>query len=188
MTALRALTGPVRAVHTVRTLARGAVTNAHRALVEVQRAVLDRQELSADLCAPAAPGRLQSLDEPTCWSLIASQQVGRLAYVARVGTPDVAPVNYAVDGRELLVRSGSGPKLQAAERRERVVLEVDSFDAADRSGWSVLVHGRAELVRLGDHLETEPDTWATGPRRHVLRIVPERVTGRRLNGGPSGRA
>lgn len=44
-------------------------------------------------------------------------------------------------GGDVLVRSGSGPKLQAAERQELVALEVDDLDEADRSGWS-LVDGR----------------------------------------------
>lgn len=179
----RTLTAPLRAGRAIRKLARGGITNAHSALVEVQRAVQDRSALTEDLLGPVAPGHLRALDEPACWSLLASQEVGRLAFVARRETPEVLPVNYVVDGREVVVCSGVGPKLQAAQRHDRVAFEVDAFDRLDRSGWSVVVHGRAHVVPPGDHLASVPQPWATGSRHHVLRIVPERVTGRRLEGG-----
>ena len=120
-------------------------------------------------------------DEAECLELLASRTVGRLAYVARAGTPDIVPVNYRyVDGR-VVIRSAPGPKLQAAERRERVALEVDELDEETRSGWSVVVHGRATVLRPEHEPPEGAVPWAPGPRRHVLQVVPERVTGRRLD-------
>lgn len=130
------------------------------------------------------PGTLVRLDRTTCLELLASRRTGRLAYVARAGVPDVVPVNLALDGGRLLVRSGPGPKLQAAERREVVAVEVDDLDEDTRSGWSVVVAGRArrlhttEAAALADDLL--PEVWARGPRSSVIAIELTRVEGRRL--------
>ena len=84
----------------------------------------------------------------------------------------------------MLIRSGAGPKLQAAERRELVAFEVDELDDDSHSGWSVVVHGRAERVTEPDGADSAelPLPWAAGPRVHTIRITPRRVTGRRISG------
>ena len=121
---------------------------------------------------------------PTRLALLASRRTGRLGYVARAGVPDVVPVNLALDGDRLLVRSGPGPKLQAAERREVVAVEVDDIDEQTRTGWSVVVAGRSrrlhtsEAAALDDDLL--PEVWARGPRSSVIAIELTRVEGRRL--------
>jgi nitroimidazol reductase NimA-like FMN-containing flavoprotein (pyridoxamine 5'-phosphate oxidase superfamily) len=118
-----------------------------------------------------------------CWSLLGSTSVGRLAFVV-AGWPVVLPVNYAVDGQEILVRTGAGSKLQAARGQARVALEIDATDRLYRSGWSVLLFGTAsevtdldELERLGA-MPLQP--WAKGERRSWLRIHPVQITGRRV--------
>jgi uncharacterized protein len=98
--------------------------------------------------------------------------------------PVLLPVNYAIDGDTILVRSEPGAKLDAAARRSPVAFEVDETDAFDHSGWSVLVQGHVEEVtddpeldRL-EHLDLHP--WA-GEKSHLLRIVPQRMSGRRVS-------
>lgn len=177
----RSLAAPARAVRGARYLSRGALSNAGRSLAELRQAITDRASLVRVLDEPAGPGDLEGLSERECWELLARQTVGRLAYVARTATPDIAPVNYVLDDRSVLIRSGAGPKLQAAERRDRVAFEVDELDREAHGAWSVVVYGRAELVLPDAHLDVLPATWASGPRRHVLRVVPSRVTGRRLH-------
>jgi hypothetical protein len=80
-----------------------------------------RQEL-----APSSqdddPRALVRLDRAPAWSCSRPAAPDRLAYVARAGVPDIVPVNLALDGGRLLVRSGPGPKLQgrrAPGRRRR---------------------------------------------------------------------
>jgi nitroimidazol reductase NimA-like FMN-containing flavoprotein (pyridoxamine 5'-phosphate oxidase superfamily) len=111
--------------------------------------------------------------------LLAANTVGRFAYVARHGAPDVVPVNYAWSDGAILIRSGPGPKLQAAQRGECVAFEVDELDVDRRTGRSVVVSGRACVV-VRHPGEDDPDPWADGPRRHLIRIVPSRVDGRRI--------
>lgn len=160
-----------------------SLRNAAEATASLAVDVLERRHLTESLSAtPAVPGQLRELTREECAALLGAQSVGRLAYVARAGTPDIAVVNYTFDGRDLLVRSGPGPKLQAAERGDRVVLEVDVLDHAGRAGWSVVVHGQASRAAAPPVKELIPSPWAAGPRRHLIRIRPSRITGRCISG------
>ena len=129
--------------------------------------------------ADARPGDLTALSAEECRALLATRSVGRLAYVARAGVPDIAPVTYVLDGGDVVLRSGPGPKLQAAERGDTVAFEVDDLDEEAHTGWSVVVVGRARRVPASAGLAA-PEPWSSGPRRHLVRITPVRVTGRRL--------
>ena len=159
-----------------------ALDNARTSTAAIAEQVRLREAL-----APAdddEPGTLVRLDRATCLDLLATRRTGRLAYVARAGVPDIVPVNIALDDERVLVRSGPGPKLQAAERREVVALEVDDIDEDGHTGWSVVVAGRArrlhtsEVARLPADLL--PEVWARGPRSSVIAIELTRVEGRRL--------
>ena len=168
----------------VEALGRSAVGNARAAAALLHEQVEDRRRL-APQDAPAGPGTLSRLPRQECLQLLGSRRVGRLAYIARPGVPDVVPVNYLLHDGALLVRSGIGPKLQAAERGEVMTLEVDVLDEDAHTGWSVVAAGpatrmtAAEVRALPDG--ALPTTWAVGPRYAVLRIRPTRVEGRRLS-------
>jgi nitroimidazol reductase NimA-like FMN-containing flavoprotein (pyridoxamine 5'-phosphate oxidase superfamily) len=161
----------------------GAVDNARRAAAEITAAVADRRVLAAALESAPHRGDLVRLTRGQCTDRLASKSVGRLAYVARHGVPDIVPVNYELDGEDVIIRCAPGPKLQAAERGEVVAFEVDDLDDDLHTGWSVVVVGRAVRIsplltdRAGTHL---PESWARGPRRHGIRIHPGRIDGRRL--------
>ena len=183
----RALRAPAsalsRGLHLPQRLAHGARENALRSLTEISRAVADRRQLEEGLTSAASAGDLGALAAPECLQLLGRRSVGRLAYVARDGMPDVAPVNYLLHNGDILIRSGSGPKLQAAQRREVVAFEVDDIDEQMRGGWSVVAVGRLSVVPP-DECGTgrPPQPWANGPRQHVMRLRLQRVTGRRLLG------
>ena len=50
-----------------------------------------------------------------CWELLATQPVGRVAVI--VGHyPVVFPVNYAVDDKTIVYRTGAGTKLHSVHR------------------------------------------------------------------------
>jgi hypothetical protein len=175
---------PADSWHAVRRLSHGALDNARRSLDEISRAVTDRQAL-APVGVPE-PGGLGVLDTSSCWELLGERSVGRLAYVARAGVPDLVPVNYTVAGQTLLLRSGAGPKLQAAQRGDMAAFEVDDLDEDVHGGWSVVVVGRLEVVApAAVAAGAAPDPWANGPRSHLVRLVPQRVTGRRLAPQPA---
>ncbi|MCW2680702.1 MAG: hypothetical protein JWM62_2103 [Frankiales bacterium] len=166
------------------TLTRGAIGNARAAATAIAEQVEDRRRL-APIEAPAGAGTLSRMGRAECLELLASRRAGRLAYIARAGVPDVVPVNYLLHGEDVLVRTGVGPKLQAAERGEVMTLEADDLDEEAQAGWSVVVSGpahrlsAAEVRALAD--DALPRTWAGGPRFAVLRIRTKRVEGRRLS-------
>lgn len=181
----RALGRPLAAGGLVPTLGSGALANARQALSTVTQQLLDRQALApADPESPLSAGDLASLSRDECLDLLRSKRIGRLAYVARAGVPDIAPVNYVMSGSDVLVRSGPGPKLQAAERRELVAFEVDELDEQRATGWSIVLVGPAQRLTLaqlrGVAEDDLPRPWANGPRHSVVRIRPTRITGRRL--------
>lgn len=179
----RVLQGPGVVVKVTRQLTSGALGNARRSVEQISRSVDDRRRLQDALAAPQRPGDLGRLDRDECLALLSSRSVGRLAYVARAGVPDIVPVNYVVAGDQILIRTGSGPKLQAAERAETVAFEIDDVDEDTHSGWSVVVTGQLTVVPAHQVLAADsPVPWATGPRRHVMRLQLGRVTGRRLRG------
>jgi hypothetical protein len=157
-----------------------ALVNARDASTAIASALGDRLLLTRRLDdVDDTPGSLHALSLEECREVLRAGVIGRFAYVARAGVPDVVPVNYVLDGTDVLLRSGPGPKLQAAERREMVAFEVDEIDVDAHTGRSVVVVGRATVLRPSQQAEVLP--WAGGPRRSVIRIRPTRVTGRRLS-------
>jgi len=128
---------------------------------------------------------VEIISSDRCLELLATEEIGRLGVIVG-GQPHVVPVNYALDGDAIVFRSADGTKLDGAARAS-VVFEVDRFDRATRTGWSVIVHGRAEEVTalsdpaLVDRVaRVQLDPWADFPKDHVVRIVPRTITGRRV--------
>jgi nitroimidazol reductase NimA-like FMN-containing flavoprotein (pyridoxamine 5'-phosphate oxidase superfamily) len=121
---------------------------------------------------------LVELDEVTCWDLLETTSIGRLAWVDADG-PVVVPVNFSVSRGTILVRTAAYSSMTREVDDSRVALEVDVLDATDRTGWSVLVRGVARV--LFEPASTEaPTAWPTGTKSATVRIRPTRVTGRRL--------
>jgi uncharacterized protein len=121
------------------------------------------------------------LDE--CLTLLASRPYGRLAYLD-AGAPSIVPVNHLVDGATVVLRSLDGGKLGAAIFERPVAFELDDLDFVTRTGWSVVVRGRAEIVEDSDAEGYEKwlDSWAVrdGARTTWVRILADEVSGRRL--------
>lgn len=160
----------------------GAVRNARESLERIACAIAERVS-PLEQQESGQEGDLQRLSRATCLELLCSRSTGRLAYAARAGAPDIVPVNYVLNGDVLLIRSGPGPKLQAAERRELVAFEVDDVDEVTHAGWSVVVTGRAERLSSTDATAGRlPVPFAGGVRRHVVRISIDHLEGRRLLG------
>ena len=117
-----------------------------------------------------------------CMDLLAQEEVGRLAVVIG-GHPHVFPVNYVLDGTDVVFRTADGTKLDGS-MRESVAFEVDRLDSATRSGWSVVVHGVAQPVTtFSPAYMRRPDAlqpWAAGDKPRLVRITPMRITGRRV--------
>jgi nitroimidazol reductase NimA-like FMN-containing flavoprotein (pyridoxamine 5'-phosphate oxidase superfamily) len=119
-----------------------------------------------------------------CLTLLASRPYGRLAYLD-AGAPSIVPVNHLVDGSSVVLRSLDGGKLGAAIFERPVAFELDDLDFTTRSGWSVVVRGRAEIVETAEAAGYEKwlDSWAVQPGTSTtwVRILADEVSGRRLS-------
>lgn len=126
---------------------------------------------------------LEVLDETTCWQLLETHYVGRLA-VSIANQPEIFPVNYVVDGRTLVFLTGEGTKLAAAVLGAGVAFEIDGADPLFHTGWSVLVRGRAREVEALDELmvveELPLAAWGPADKRRWVRVEPLTVSGRRI--------
>jgi uncharacterized protein len=123
------------------------------------------------------------LEANTCWGLLRSTEVGRLAVA--VGTqPDIFPINYVVDHGTLVFRTAEGTKLAAAVLGRGVAFEIDGYDAEAGDAWSVVVKGRAtEIERMQDVFDAVDlplFPWHASPKHRFVRIEPEDISGRRF--------
>jgi len=132
--------------------------------------------------ATEEPG-VETLPRADCDRLLASGSIGRVVLTDHA-LPVALPVNYAVDGADIVFRTGEGSKLAAARAGMVVAFEVDDFAPDHRCGWSVLVTGIArpltdisEIVRA-DQLGIE--SWAPASASTYVRISTGLVSGRRI--------
>lgn len=123
------------------------------------------------------------LDRAQCLRLLASGVIGRVVFTED-GLPAAQPVNYLLDGEEIIFRTSGGGKLAAATQHALVGFEVDDIDLHTRTGWSVLGVGRAYQITDIDRLVAlaHPDRrpWVADRTEHTIAIPLQRLTGRRL--------
>ena len=131
---------------------------------------------------PTDHAGLEILPFDRCLELLAKVPVGRVSFLAD-GEIVVLPVNHVLDGQDPIFCTTRGSKLSAAEGQNLVAFEADGYDERTKSGWSVLVNGRAQAVyedaeiqrlsRLGLH------PWVTAAERPFwIRIRPTAINGR----------
>jgi nitroimidazol reductase NimA-like FMN-containing flavoprotein (pyridoxamine 5'-phosphate oxidase superfamily) len=134
---------------------------------------------------PSGHPVLQTLTAAECYELLSSGGVGRVAFSTADG-PVVVPVNYAMADQTVIFRTAPDTLL-AGHLNCLAGFEVDRLDEVQSQGWSVLVSGRAvrvtgeaEVRHLERHADVQP--WAGGARDVYVRIIPHRITGRRITG------
>ena len=136
---------------------------------------------------------LERLDEAECLQLIAPGGIGRIAFTGRYGLT-VLPVNYKLHDGAIMFRTsqdsltGEDLRTGIAHAEYMVAFEIDHIDPVLREGWSVLIHGPAHHMDSEAErqavLASRVEPWPGGPREHAIRIIPDRVTGRRLRRMP----
>lgn len=126
---------------------------------------------------------LEVLARDECLRLLGTAALGRVA-LTMAALPTILPVNFRFDGRQILIRTGRGTKLDAATRRAVVAFEVDHIEPATRTGWSVVVTGVADEITDPDELDDAQDPplvrWAPGPDHRIVAISTDVVSGRRI--------
>ncbi len=132
---------------------------------------------------------LEILGRQDCLELLGSVSLGRVVFTDRA-LPAIQPVNFLLDGEDVIIRTSPGSKLALAMRGAVVAFEADDFDPATHEGWSVtlvgqsrLVGGDEEVARLS-RLPLRP--WAPGPRDRFIRIPGGHLSGRRIHRLPAG--
>ena len=134
-------------------------------------------------------GSVDELSEDECRILISPGGVGRIAYSGRFGLT-VLPVNYQVFEDTIVFRTAQdspmGEDLRSgiANAEYKVAFEIDELANSERTGWSVLLQGAAHHVdtdtERGSVRASGVEPWAGGTKEHYIRIVPSRITGRRI--------
>ena len=131
---------------------------------------------------------IEELDETESLQLIAPGGVGRIAYQSRFG-PAVLPVNYRWHDGAIVFRTARHSALDEDLQTGivggdyQVAFEIDEIDISGREGWSVLIQGPAHHVSEAERKSAEQagvEPWPSGDRELFVRIVPSRITGRRI--------
>ena len=130
------------------------------------------------------PREFVAMSSRQCREQLRGQTVGRLAWQAADG-PQILPVSYACHGDNLVFRTSPYGVLSELVRPTDVALQIDELDQHHRTGWSVLVQGRAEAVAESAELVQlwaidQMAPWAPGVRNLFIQISPRRTTGRVL--------
>ena len=131
---------------------------------------------------------IEELDEAESLRLISAGGIGRIAYQSRFG-PAVLPVNYRWHDGAVVFRTARHSALDEDLQTGisggdyLVAFEIDEIDMSGRQGWSVLIQGPAHHLSEDERESAERagvEPWPAGERELFLRIVPNRVTGRRI--------
>lgn len=128
---------------------------------------------------------LTEMSGDECWTLLAGHRpaLGRIAFTD-AGRCVIYPMNYAVAGRTVYLRTDPASRLASVAGAPDVAFEVDDVDPGWEQGWSVLAQGSLHEVVDADELERNRDlrlrTWAPGGRLHLLRLDVDHISGRRI--------
>jgi nitroimidazol reductase NimA-like FMN-containing flavoprotein (pyridoxamine 5'-phosphate oxidase superfamily) len=135
------------------------------------------------------PDAAQKLDQIEAMRLLASVAYGRVAFALKA-LPAIRPVNHLVDGGRIIIRTRLTTAISAAVRSGDggliVAYEADSFDYESRSGWSVVVTGRAHAVTDPGQISRYEDLLHPWVNRadNVLAIEPDIVSGFQIQPEP----
>jgi nitroimidazol reductase NimA-like FMN-containing flavoprotein (pyridoxamine 5'-phosphate oxidase superfamily) len=125
---------------------------------------------------------LEVLDRVECLLRLGNEHVGRLG-VCVDGQPLVLPINYVLDGDDIVFRSDRGTKVHSA-LGHRVAFEIDGHDAFSHAGWSVLAVGVAEQIvdssDLARAAALHVSPYGPGAKPVWVRIRCDAITGRRI--------
>ena len=127
---------------------------------------------------------LDKMTPAECRQHLAHGGVGRFLFVEPGRGPVAIPVNFAMDGEDVVFRIGSGGTVAAGVQESPVSFDVDQLDDALGEGWSVLVTGETQVISdrtalaRAEALNIVP--WAGGDKTVYVRLTASRVTGRRI--------
>lgn len=131
----------------------------------------------------------RELDDRECLRLLAMTSIGRIVFTHHA-LPAVLPVRYVLDHESaIVVQISKDSRLAVIVDGAVVAFEADCFDEDARSGWSVVIIGRAELVtepiERGRLRALDVRSWgASPPEETYIKIACDLVAGRSLEHPP----
>lgn len=139
----------------------------------------------SDIDAPTDHSGLRVMSTEECTGRLATAGIGRVAFV-RSGEVVVLPVHHVVHGLDVYFRTSGGSKIEAAADHSPMGFEVDEYDRASVTGWSVSMSGTASLVDDDDLIRelagSDSTPWMVGDQNDSVwvRIRPDQISGREL--------
>ena len=127
----------------------------------------------------------REMTEAECVERLCDAPLGRLGVVVD-GHPEIFPVTYGFDREtgSVVFESNNRTKAHGALNWPSVAFEVDGLDPDAGHGWSVLVLGKAEAITDVDEVRRvaalQPAVWSPDDTAVWVRVVPSRITGRRV--------
>jgi nitroimidazol reductase NimA-like FMN-containing flavoprotein (pyridoxamine 5'-phosphate oxidase superfamily) len=135
------------------------------------------------------PAQAQPIKRAEALRLLASVDYGRVVFTLNA-LPAVRPVNHLFESGRIIIRTRLSSAIsQSLSARDSVIVayEADTIDHPTRTGWSVVVTGRAytltdptEIAHFEHHLHP----WVNHADT-VIAIEPDIVTGFRIDTAPT---
>jgi nitroimidazol reductase NimA-like FMN-containing flavoprotein (pyridoxamine 5'-phosphate oxidase superfamily) len=98
------------------------------------------------------------------------------------------PVNFVLDEKALVLRTGEGRILDAARGRQGAGLMLHGIDKLEHTGWSVVVRGvLVERPTDDRHLALPLRPWASGKKDRFVALLAHEISGRRIPPGRGNR-
>jgi len=123
---------------------------------------------------------MEVLSIPECEQRLRPGGLGILA-LSGVAAPVLRPVNFAFHEGSVLVRTGEGQILEAAQASEPAAFVISEVDRLEHTGWSVVVTGNlVERSSLGPVADVPLRPWARAAKHHIVGISINEISGRQI--------
>ena len=129
---------------------------------------------------------LQALTPEEARSLLASSHVGHIG-ISSKALPQVVPVQYVVDGDNIVIRTHVGSALSDATHDSVVAFEVDGPPLPSVPTWSVHVNGVAVHVpdeSIDSAASSALPSWPADHVAHLVYVSIDLISGQRLIPSP----
>jgi len=128
---------------------------------------------------------LDSMTVAECRQHLADGGIGRFLFVEPGRGPVAIPVNFRMDGDDVVFRTAGEGSVAAGVHQSPISFDVDHLDDALSEGWSVLVTGQARVItdpgELARAAALNIEPWAGGDKAAYVRLTASQITGRRIS-------
>ena len=124
---------------------------------------------------------MQTLSNSECQKRLDVGGIGILA-LCGVAAPVLRPVNFVSYQGQVVIRTGEGQILEAAQGGEPASFVVSNVDRFEHTGWSVVVTGKlVEQSSLGSISDLPLRPWARAEKHRFVALSIDELSGRRIS-------